>query len=279
MGGAPSSLGHVKNAVRRRRSSAAGRKAARAAPPRPPTPDYHKDDAKEAPPIDVVVSPVSPAPSESPRLAHADPGPHPAPIPRKSLPAPAPSLPAAPSLPDVRPAPAPSATDQPASSARNSAPCAQSPAAPRASAAPSGSRHRGRDGTLYAEMRVTRDPDPRAACFPVQTDAPLAPGTIISARPPKDSHFNCYQRHRTMNRRSNRNYPLTCQTCDKADVEDRWVCTFCHLRICDACMRRLNGHQRVLRRLVDELAVSTPLSLSSMSRSGSAHGLHAAKPA
>ncbi|PHH69918.1 hypothetical protein CDD83_5582 [Cordyceps sp. RAO-2017] len=140
-----------------------------------------------------------------------------------------------------------------------------------------GPLYRGRDGTLYPEMRVTREPDPRASYFPVQTGRFLEPGAVISAGPLKDSHFNCYQHHRTMNRRPNRHYPLTCQTCDRADADDRWACTFCHLRICDSCMRLLNGHQRVLRRLVDELALNTPLSLSSMSRPGSALGLQVAK--
>ncbi|KND95211.1 hypothetical protein TOPH_00524 [Tolypocladium ophioglossoides CBS 100239] len=136
-----------------------------------------------------------------------------------------------------------------------------------------GPLYRGRDGTLYPEMKHTQEPDPRAAYFPLQAEKLLEPGTVIPARPLKDSHFSCYQNHRAMNRRTNRHYPLTCQTCDKADAEDRWVCTFCHLRICESCLRALNGHQRVLRRLVDELAMNTPLSLSSMSRPGSALGL------
>ncbi|OAQ70372.1 hypothetical protein VFPPC_02854 [Pochonia chlamydosporia 170] len=136
-----------------------------------------------------------------------------------------------------------------------------------------GPMYRGRDGTLYPEMKIAGDPDPRAAYFPVQTDKPLGPGAIIPAKPLTQTHYNCFQKHRTMNRRSNRNYPLTCQTCDKADVEDRWVCTFCHLRICETCLRGLNGHQKVLRSLVDQLRTNTPLSLSSTSRPGSALGI------
>lgn len=129
-----------------------------------------------------------------------------------------------------------------------------------------GPLYRGRDGTLYPEMRNLREPDPMASYFPTQTERLPELGPVIPARPLRDSHFNCYQDHRTMNRRLNRNYPLTCQTCDKADTEDRWSCTFCHLRICESCLQQLNRHQRVLRRLVDELASNTPLSLSSMSR-------------
>ncbi|KAG8427204.1 hypothetical protein J3459_007419 [Metarhizium acridum] len=136
-----------------------------------------------------------------------------------------------------------------------------------------GPMYRGRDGTLYPEMKVVREPDPRAAYFPIQTDKPLQPGSIISSRPLNQTHYNCFQKHRTMNRRSNRNYPLTCQTCDKADTEDRWVCTFCHLRICETCLQGLNGHQKVLKRLVDQLRANTPVSLSSASPPGSALGI------
>lgn len=136
-----------------------------------------------------------------------------------------------------------------------------------------GPMFRGRDGTLYPEMKVSADPDPRAAYFPSQTDRPIGPGAIISSKPLNQGHYDCFQNHRTMNRRSNRNYPLTCQTCDKADVEDRWVCSFCHLRICETCLRGLNGHQKVLRSLVDQIRTNTPLSLSSTSRPASALGL------
>lgn len=314
MGHAPSSLSQIKNAVRRNRSSVDGATSKTSHTPRPgaqrpPTPEYHKDDAKTTSPAEVLVSPVSPAPSESPRLAQTLSGPKTAPlqdsvgrpdqapIPRKSLPSTAPSLPGTASLPNLRDALHSSANGQTVSARQRpldptgpgrsgdstlpspmsvtsdaplSGPDCASPGAPSP-------HYRGRDGTLYAEMRVTREPDPRATYFPAQTDKPYAPDTIISSRPPQDSHFSCYQNHKTMNRRSNRNCPLTCQTCDKADTEDRWVCSFCYLRICDSCMRALNGHQRVLRRLVDELAVSTPLSLSSLSRPGSALGLHTDK--
>ncbi|KAG6016480.1 hypothetical protein E4U54_001342 [Claviceps lovelessii] len=137
--------------------------------------------------------------------------------------------------------------------------------------------YRGRDGTLYSEMKVLENPDPRAFYFPRQTDMtdkPLAGAdTVIASKPLSQSHFNCFHGHKTMNRRSNRHYSLTCQTCDKADTEDRWVCTFCHLRICDSCLRALNGHQRVLQNLVDQLSKRSPLSLSSLSRSGSAPGV------
>lgn len=113
--------------------------------------------------------------------------------------------------------------------------------------------YRGRDGTLYPEMRVTRNPDPEASYFPKQTERPVPVDTIFRAVPLKDSHYNCYQGHRTMNRRTNRNYPLTCQTCERPDTEDRWVCTFCHLRICETCFTTLNGRQRNLTQLVQDV--------------------------
>ncbi|CAM1505523.1 Fc.00g111600.m01.CDS01 [Cosmosporella sp. VM-42] len=114
--------------------------------------------------------------------------------------------------------------------------------------------YRGRDGTLYPEMKELQNPDPRAYYFPKRFDQPIVEGDIIRAPPLKDSHYNCYHGHKTMNRRTNRYYPLTCQTCDKADDEDRWSCTFCHLRICEGCLKGLKGHQRDLRLFVHELS-------------------------
>ncbi|KAJ4268537.1 hypothetical protein NW762_002600 [Fusarium torreyae] len=113
--------------------------------------------------------------------------------------------------------------------------------------------YRGRDGTLYPEMKVLREPDPRAAYFPKQSDTPIPEGTIIRAPPLKESHFTCYHGHRTMNRRTNKYYPLTCQACDKSDIEDRWTCSFCHLRICEPCLKKLNNIGNDLRRLTDQL--------------------------
>ncbi|KAJ3505732.1 hypothetical protein NM208_g16160 [Fusarium decemcellulare] len=118
--------------------------------------------------------------------------------------------------------------------------------------------YKGRDGTLYPEMKVLREPDPQAAYFPKQVDDPIAEGTIIRAPPLKESHFDCYHGHRTMNRRTNRYHPLTCQTCEKADVEDRWTCTFCHLRICESCLKKLNTNGRDLRQLTEDVRQMSP---------------------
>ncbi|RFU79932.1 hypothetical protein TARUN_2276 [Trichoderma arundinaceum] len=135
--------------------------------------------------------------------------------------------------------------------------------------------YRGRDGTLYPEMKNDGEPHPKAAYFPTQKYSNLLRDGVVKARPLTDTHFDCFQQHRNMNRRSNRNCPLTCQTCDGADLEDRWVCTFCHLRICDACHRKLGNYQRDLRRLVDSLVNAGPLGLTSQSRPGTASGLQA----
>ncbi|KAM0297578.1 hypothetical protein HYE67_007250 [Fusarium culmorum] len=119
-----------------------------------------------------------------------------------------------------------------------------------------GPLYRGRDGTLYPEMRVMQEYDPQVAYFPRQYETPIAEGTIFKAPPLKKSHFSCYHGHKTMNRRTNRHYPLTCQTCDKSDVEDRWTCTFCHLRICEPCVKKLHNSSNDLRRMVNSLQVT-----------------------
>lgn len=132
--------------------------------------------------------------------------------------------------------------------------------------------YRGRDGTLYPEMKVEGEPHPKATYFPTQTYSSLPKDGILKARPLTNAHFNCFQQHRTMNRRSNKNCPLTCQACERADLEDRWACAFCHVRICDACHRKLGSYQWDLGRLVDNLANAGPLS---QSRPDTAPGLHA----
>ncbi|KAG6227530.1 hypothetical protein E4U26_001634 [Claviceps purpurea] len=113
--------------------------------------------------------------------------------------------------------------------------------------------YRGRDGTLYSEMKVLENPDPKAFYFPAATGGTAGEGSIITAKPLSRSHYTCYQGHRTMLRRSNRHYSLTCQTCGRGDAEDRWGCTFCYLRVCEACWRGLNGRGRVLEGFVEEL--------------------------
>ncbi|ATY61087.1 hypothetical protein A9K55_006495 [Cordyceps militaris] len=141
-----------------------------------------------------------------------------------------------------------------------------------------GPMYRGRDGTLYPEMKTLREPDPRAFRFPTWTNpetTAVSTDGIYAARALKESHYSCFQKHAMMNRRSNRHYPLTCQTCDQADANDRWACAFCHLRICEPCYRALvKTRQRDLTTLVADIGRRAPLRLSSgASPAASALGL------
>ncbi|KFH48161.1 hypothetical protein ACRE_010820 [Hapsidospora chrysogenum ATCC 11550] len=145
---------------------------------------------------------------------------------------------------------------------------------PRLVRSPSGEfMYKGRDGTLYPEMKENPNPDPRAARFPKQCEELPTPGAVFKAVPLKTSHFECYQRHKNMLRRPNRRYPLACQTCRKQDSDDRFSCSFCYVRMCESCLRLFETKQRDLRALVDELSSSGTLSLSSPTRPGSALGL------
>lgn len=133
--------------------------------------------------------------------------------------------------------------------------------------------YRGRDGTLYPEMKEVADFNPKAAYFPTQGTEPVPDGTIIQAVPLRATHYNCYQGHKSMLRRNNRHYPLACQTCLKADVEDRWVCTFCSLRICESCTGILETNKRDLDGLMQNLAGQTPASLMPSSPAPTGWGL------
>lgn len=134
--------------------------------------------------------------------------------------------------------------------------------------------YRGRDGTLYPEMKErTQSPDPNAVRFPKFEGEPIPEGTILQAAPLKDSHYLCYHKHRTMLRQRNRRYPLTCQTCQKADIDDRWACSFCSLRLCESCLAIFENNKKDLTALINELAGKKTLSLSSTARPGSSLGL------
>ncbi|KAM3506106.1 hypothetical protein MY10362_002550 [Beauveria mimosiformis] len=138
-----------------------------------------------------------------------------------------------------------------------------------------GPMYRGRDGTLYPEMKNLREPDPRAFHFPTWKGKETTTTSVdgVHAAPAlNDSHHSCFQKHAIMYRRTNRHYPLTCQTCSKANADDRWACTFCHLRICESCFKTFDTNQRDLKKLVAAID-GTPLSLSSDSRPASAFGL------
>ncbi|KAK6209473.1 hypothetical protein QIS74_11057 [Colletotrichum tabaci] len=107
----------------------------------------------------------------------------------------------------------------------------------------------------YRELKTANLPpaDPRASYFPTQGSEPPSPGIVYKALPLKESMLDCYVRHRVMDRTRNRNYALTCQTCGRADTEDRFKCQFCYVRMCAACLHIFNGHRRDLRKLVAHL--------------------------
>lgn len=136
-----------------------------------------------------------------------------------------------------------------------------------------GTLFKGKDGTLYPMMKPLAKPDPKALEFPAPRIRPLPEGAAVKAVPPKDSHFNCFQKHRVMKRVQNKRSPLTCQTCERDDKEDRWSCSFCHLRICESCSQALDGYGKDLKRLMHDLQIHTTIHLTSSSRPGSALGL------
>ncbi len=133
--------------------------------------------------------------------------------------------------------------------------------------------YKGRDGTLYGEMKDLPNPDPSATRFPrSQSELPDS-GAIFKAASLKPSHFHCYQKHKNMLRRPNKRYPLACQTCQKHDTEDRFSCSFCYVRMCESCLSTFEAKNRDLKALTDEMSPDGALSLTSPTRRGSALGL------
>lgn len=81
-------------------------------------------------------------------------------------------------------------------------------------------------------QRSSRDVTPQhAALQPPEPNMFIPPLTPI--------HFHCYQAHRSMKRSSNIHAPVPCMACRVDDTETRWKCMWCCLRICGACMQRL----------------------------------------
>ncbi|KAF6818982.1 hypothetical protein CSOJ01_01639 [Colletotrichum sojae] len=113
----------------------------------------------------------------------------------------------------------------------------------------------GQEAVEYRELKEKDLPpaDPRASFFPITTPEPPSPSIIYNARPLKESMLDCYVRHRVMDRTRNRNYALTCQTCGKADTEDRFKCQWCYVRMCASCFKIFNGERRDLRKLLAHL--------------------------
>ncbi|KAI9903379.1 hypothetical protein N3K66_002731 [Trichothecium roseum] len=133
--------------------------------------------------------------------------------------------------------------------------------------------YRGRDGTLYPDMKELPEPDTRAMNFPAPSGQTLTEDAVIAMKPLRDSHFECYQKHKNMYNTPNRRHVLCCQTCEKDEPGKRWYCHFCYLRLCDSCMNTFNANGRDLRALMNHVGNTATLSLSSNERPGAALGL------
>ncbi|KAI8303031.1 hypothetical protein K4K61_007485 [Colletotrichum sp. SAR11_59] len=254
-----------------------------------PTPDYEKEDVK-TPVVDTVVSPISPASSPEPAAAEQKQQPQ-QPIPRKAVTDrnQVHNVHNAKSLPQMRVDPPTTNSEAPPTIARD---FAVSPISPEAQQgqfparnssnqqqqqppqqqqrgqwlpaarehAPQGGDMRrdqrpGQEPVEYREMKQQQDmpADPRASFFPITTPEPPSPSIVYSARPIKESMLDCYARHRTVDRTRNRNYALSCQTCGKADTEDRFKCQWCYVRMCASCLTVFNRNGRDLRQLLAHL--------------------------
>ncbi|KAI8159562.1 hypothetical protein K4K49_000636 [Colletotrichum sp. SAR 10_70] len=251
-----------------------------------PTPDYEKEDVK-TPVVDTVVSPISPASSPEPAAAEQKQQP----IPRKAVTDRnnVQNVHNAKSLPQMRVDPPTTSSEAPPTIARDFAVSPISPEAQqgqfparnssnqqqqqppqqqqrgqwlpaaREHAAQGGDMRRdqrpGQEPVEYREMKQQQDmpADPRASFFPITTPEPPSPSIVYSARPIKESMLDCYARHRTVDRTRNRNYALSCQTCGKADTEDRFKCQWCYVRMCASCLTVFNRNGRDLRQLLAHL--------------------------
>ncbi|GKT88298.1 LOW QUALITY PROTEIN: hypothetical protein Ct61P_06148 [Colletotrichum tofieldiae] len=269
-----------------------------------PTPDYEKEDVKTHV-VDRVVSPVSPASSPEPARDQANNEPKP-PIPRKAVTAR--NLHAAHSLPQMRADGPVTSNEAPPTITRDFAPHARNQLSPRSAHnqqqqqkgqgqhppreytpytphAPAPGPAQGdlqpasrdqrphQEPADYRELKVKDLPpaDPRASYFPMQGSEPPSPGMIYKALPLKESMLDCYVKHRVMDRTRNRNYALTCQTCGKADTEDRYKCQFCYVRMCGSCLQVFNSNRRDLRKLMAHLE-GNPHSGGSQERPATAAG-------
>ena len=57
--------------------------------------------------------------------------------------------------------------------------------------------------------------------------------------PLQKTHLNCYQNHARFHLSHNAAAPMPCMGCFADNVEDRWTCVWCALRICAGCKSRL----------------------------------------
>ncbi|EXF85785.1 hypothetical protein CFIO01_09475 [Colletotrichum fioriniae PJ7] len=271
-----------------------------------PTPDYEKEDVK-TPVVETIVSPVSPASSPEPGREQSNESKPP--IPRKAVTAR--NLHNAQSLPQMRadgpvtsseapptitrdfavspvspdpqnqlpPRAAPNKQQQQQQQQREYVPYAPAPGFAQGDMRPASRDQRpNQEPVEYRELKVKDLPpaDPRASFFPMQGSEPPSPGMIYKALPLKESMLDCYVKHRTMDRTRNRNYALTCQTCGKADTEDRYKCQFCYVRMCASCLQIFNSNRRDLRKLMAHLE-GNPQSGGSQERPLTAAGIEASE--
>ncbi|KAM0626434.1 hypothetical protein ACHAQG_002345 [Verticillium nonalfalfae] len=144
------------------------------------------------------------------------------------------------------------------------------------------------ESRTFPELRVEDLPPPNAAAlrFPatVMTSAPA--GTVFPALPIRPSMVDCHQKHRFINRSRQKNYAVACQTCHKADREDRWKCAACELRMCDGCFHFMNNNGRDLNKLTDYLeahpgdmaAPPTPVAMQHPARPGTGMSNYGSRP-
>ena len=78
---------------------------------------------------------------------------------------------------------------------------------------------------------------------PLFPATPLPPQKIL-APPLLPVHYACYQAHRRMLRSANAKHPVPCMACGVEDEQVRHKCVWCCLRICGACMDRLDKVER-----------------------------------
>ncbi|KAL2885533.1 Serine-rich adhesin for platelets [Ceratocystis lukuohia] len=94
--------------------------------------------------------------------------------------------------------------------------------------------------------------------FPKQATSVLKEGSVLPAPKLRRVHFDCLHRHERMIRVSNKHYPLTCQTCEKAETDDFARCPWCALRICVPCSSTLKSVRGDVSRLLDALHNNPP---------------------
>ncbi|KAI9706156.1 MAG: hypothetical protein M1820_004917 [Bogoriella megaspora] len=68
---------------------------------------------------------------------------------------------------------------------------------------------------------------------------PATPSIPAPAPPLTALQVSCIHSHRIMHRSRNTHAPVACMTCCNNDLEERWRCHWCYLRICTGCKGKL----------------------------------------